>query len=611
MHPDVYKRPILWILIALLGALSFFYRPTPSAQDISHLISKNTVSLTGRVESFSVSRNHTYNSVIEILSVDHHKVKGRVYARFSQKPPSWKDIISFSGQLQTPYGVDLPGQFNWRRHLANQSVFSEVKSDSFQVIKPAWFGWRWVRQLRQSILNTFSAAFPPELAGIAGGILLGERGDISSELYTAFQDSGAIHLLVASGGNVGFVTILTLWLGSFIGLRRRFLLLFTLGTAGFYTLLAGADAPLVRAYLMAVGACCGYFLGRNSGILQGLLLSCLVIVCFRPAAVFDTGFQMSFLATLAIILCLSNYTISPKWPRWIQFFLQIFLATLASQLALLPIFCNVFYKISVTGLLSNMILVPLASVLMTLSFAYYVATLLKMGILFYFPCLWGLELFKEGVEFFADFRFSALPVTAWDAWKVVAYYSLLFLIFHLPQKQFIRKIWKACVSLAVVAGLLGWCFQIQNRGWLISEWNHRAVIVRAERKTFIFNDGISAEKLQRALVSLGLKQPESILSLGPLKESQAGEKAPFIDIWPGDSVCWKNTCLEAQWSLHQTRDGKIWQDVGYSGRKKEEISYCIKIRKKSLCVGSQARFVYLNGQRVIQGKNNQTVSFRW
>ena len=120
----------------------------------------------------------------------------------------------------------------------------------------------------------------------------------------------------------------------------------TVAVAGVYTVLAGADAPLTRAYFMTVCAVAGYFLRRNSGVFQGLVLSCLVILLVHPAAVFETGFQMSFLATLAIVVCLNLYEIPYTWPRWVRFFAQIFLATLSTQLVLLPVFTNVFYKVS-------------------------------------------------------------------------------------------------------------------------------------------------------------------------------------------------------------------------------------------------------------------------
>jgi len=610
MHPDTYKRPLLLTLVVLILGLCFFYRPAPDKQDVFHAISKEEVTLVGRVENFAAHKKDSHNVIIQLVSVNGTPYGGRVYARFQGETPQWKDVISFHGVLQKPYGVDLPGQFNWPRYLALQHVFTEVKSNEFSVVKQAGPFWRLVRTLRRSILRTFAQAFSPDLAAVAGGILLGERGEISPALYTAFQDSGAIHLLVASGGNVGFVTLLTLLVGSWFGFRRRLLLVFALATAGFYTLVAGADAPLVRAYLMAVGACAGYFLGRNSGVFQGLLLSCFVILLFNPAAVFDTGFEMSFLATLAIILCLTNYRPPKNWPRPAKFFAQIFLATLASQLALLPVFTNVFYKVSFMGLIANMLLVPLASLLMALTFVYYLASLLHIGFVAYFPCAGGLYVFQMLVEFFASAEFSSVSVTAWNVGTIAAYYVLLFLVFNLPNKKFARKILVPCVTVTALAFACGAYVSGEDRVYLLSEWDHRAAIVRADGKTLVFNNRLAQEKIDRALAALGLPLPTAVFALNADAASGSGV-VPFTEIWPGHETTFDKVRVQAAWEIHQAKDGHLWSEPGYSGRKGEGISYCVSTKKDTLCIGQQARFAQRNQTEIIDGETNKTVSAKW
>ena len=273
MHPDMYKRPLLWCLVALIVGLAFFYRPAPSGRDVFHFLPQKEVTLTGRVESFAVHKKKSQNVIIKVFSVNGQKAEGQIYARLPDFTPQWKDVLEISGRLQQPYGVDLLGNFDWRNYLADKGIFTEIKSSSVAVVRPASWPWRVIRALRTDILRVLNEAFPPDLASIAGGVLLGERGEQDPALYSAFQDSGAIHLLVASGGNVGFVTLLTLAVCAWVGLSRKKMLLLALSVAGAYTLIAGADAPLVRAYFMAVCACTGYLFGRNSGVFQGLLVS--------------------------------------------------------------------------------------------------------------------------------------------------------------------------------------------------------------------------------------------------------------------------------------------------------------------------------------------------
>lgn len=616
MHPDVYKRPLLIILVVFILGLCFFYHPAPGKRDVFHFIPQKDVTLVGRVESFAVSKKDTQNVFLQVKSVNGEPTTGRVYARITGFTPQWKDTLTLTGRLQTPYGISMPGNFDWRNYLAQKQTFTEIKSSRVELSKPAAWPWRVVRAVRRDILRVLSENFPPQVAYVAGGILLGERGELNADLYTAFQNSGAVHLLVASGGNVGFVTLLTLGVGALLGFRRRWLLVAALFTAGIYTLIAGADAPLLRAYLMAACACIGYFLGRNSGVFQGLILSCVIILLGNPATVFDTGFQMSFLATLAIVICLNNYRVPGTWPHMLRFFAQIFLATLAAQLVLLPIFTNVFYKVSLTGLLSNIILVPLASLLMAVGFVYYLFTLFHIGILLYYPCLWGFQIFQYLVEFFASFRFSALTATAWNGGSIVAYYLVLFWISQLPHRAFARKIVVPCLIGALLAWGAGYGYRTLPRAYLLSEWDKRAVLVRLDKHTHVlFNDGLKEEKLERVLFALGIDKVDVAVSFDgspAVSAPWAGtSRQAFLNFWPGDIIPVGPGTVKAVWGIHQTKDGQLWEDTGYSGARGGNISYCVEKSARTLCVGNEGRFIKLPSGRVVLAKRNETVSARW
>ncbi len=619
MHPDVYKRPLLWCLAALILWLVCFHRPAPAKRDIFHAITSQTVTLTGRVVGFPVHKPKSQNVAVRVYSVNGKPAAGKVYARFADFDPQWQDTLELKGRLQPPYGIDLLGNFNWRAYLAKQQIFTEIKVSQSRVLRPAPRPLRWVRNLRADILRVFAQSFPPELASIAGGVLLGERGEISPKLYAAFQDSGAIHLLVASGGNVGFVTLLTLGACALLGVGRKKALFISLAVAGIYTIAAGADAPLVRAYFMAVCACIGYFLGRNSGVLQGLLVSCLLILCFQPASVFETGFQMSFLATLAIIICLNNYQLPGKWPGWLRFFAQIFLATLATQLVLLPIFTNVFYKVSVTGLVANMILVPWASLLMGLSFSYYVLCLLHAGFLLHTLTLWCLEGFKTAVEFFASFPLSAVPAAAWGAGSIIAFYAMLFWLFHWPRREFSRRIFWVCAAVAGLALAVQAWGSSAGKVFLLNEWNKNAALVQMPGgEVFIAGEGFKAEQLAAALYKMGVRKADAVLAFSAqpaqydLAElSKTGQVIrPFEPgVWPGDEWSVGKVRVEVVWGIHQNRRGNRWINAGYSGTERDDVSYCLQEGEKKVCIGAGARFAETEG-RQLSSQRNRTVKLK-
>ncbi len=619
MNFCVYKRPLFLSLLLLIATITLFYHPQPSSKDVSRFISKNAVYVVGRVESFAVEKPSSYNVRVKVKQVNGEPATGILYLRSAQKSPAWKEIIAFTGVLKEPYGIALLGNFDWRNYLSYKNVFTETRVEDYKVLKPSAWLYRMISALRGSILENFETHFPKEQAQIGGGILLGERGDLAPELFASFQDSGAIHLLVASGGNVGFVTLLTMAACGIFSLSRKKSLLISLGIAGIYTLLAGADAPLLRAYFMTVCAVMGYLFKRNSGIFQGLVLSCFLLLLFHPTALFETGFQMSFLATFAIVLVVNNYQIPNKWPSWIRFFVQIFLATLATQLVLLPIFTNVFYKVSLAGLAANMVLVPLASGLLGLSFAYYVFELLHLGFILYFPTLWGLRIFAGLVRFFASLPFASLTISAWGPCLIIAYYIGLFLIFHLPCPWLSRKCW--VTGIAVIVLLLAvhfWWERKTTRIYLLNEWHKNVVLVKMPTKTFVVGNEISPEKIKAALYKIGRSRVDAQFVLRPKDEKDSlanwvpvtQEIVPFTSsVWPGERWQFDSLTVTLRWGLYPEENGRLTERRGYTGSKEDVVSYCFEEKKIYFCVGADGRFVATIDKQVFS-KRNKTVSLK-
>ena len=613
MHPSVYKRPLLWTLILFIAGLLFFYRPSPSPQDVFHFIFKDPVQITAVVENFYTPKPKSNNVILKVLSVNGHKARGRVYGRFTGFEPEWKDTLEITGKLQVPYGEDILGNFNWRAYLRTKEVFTEIKPAEVSVKKPAPLFFRAVRFVRKDILRVFAQYFDADTAHIAGGILLGERGELDPDLFTAFQDSGAIHLLVASGGNVGFVMLMSVAICVLLRMGNKTRLLVSLAVAGIYTLIAGADAPLLRAYFMAVSGALGYLLARDSGLFQGLVISCLVILIKWPASLFETGFQMSFLATLAIIITGENYRLPEKLPRWVYFFFQIFLATLASQLVLLPVFANVFYKISLAGLLANMVLVPFASLLLMLTFAFYLFAKLHLAAFLFFPTMCSLELFKRLVEFFAGFSFSSVSVTAWKTGTVICFYAGLFWLFNLPYKKFAQKCFLGLAVLCAVVLPIQYIYFSGPQVCLAGGGNNPTAIIQTPKEVLVVGERLEPDKLRRMLYKLGTKRAEALFGLRALRSKNdfSGLADQIIypfeaDHWPEKEYVFGDTRVTLTWGMFPTKAGGIYVQEGYGGRGNKNASYCFTFSGKKVCIGGGGTFALI-GDKILISKQNRSI----
>lgn len=510
MHISFYKRPLLAAFILYALWLAFFLPvPSPKAGDVSLQSSVDIKDACGVTSDYPRKRQNEQIFTLEIQSADNQKTFGRVlaYCKDCSEIRRGQSLV-FDGQLQTLERQKNFGGFDYAKYLARKHIFAQMRIEKITNIENASRFWEFVSGLRASILKTFKDNFNADLLPIISGITLGEKSDISPRLNRDFQDSGAMHLLVASGGNVGFVTLIVYFLCSLLGLRRWPRALWALAFALLYTFAAGADAPLTRAYIMTLAATIGFILGRKSGIMQGLVLAAFALLIYNPQNLFEAGFQMSFLATFAIILTASNFNarLNRKMPKIPRFIIQLFFISLAAQLALVPVFTNYFYRLSFAAVFSNILLVPLSGVLMAGGFLLWAVSFIPLDFLssaLVFIITKLLLLFKFLVEFFANTPISHISSGALNIWAIIFYYAALFCLLNLP--SFSKKGRQICCLLILIF-TAAFIFNInpKKENIIVLEGKYNGTILFNQKDGLaVIGAGVSPQTLKDAVLANG------------------------------------------------------------------------------------------------------------
>ena len=512
MTSDFYKRPLfLFLVLYSLVILLFVSISKPQADDISFFVSPIPKEITLKIISYPVAKKERLLFYGEILSVEGRAQKGRSYVYCKQCHGLMRgQEITFKGSIEPVFTADNYGSFSWNTYLARRNIFSTIRTEGKDIIlikHAAWF-WQSLSNIRNSMLGVFQDNLSPQAAFVLGGITLGEKGSLDKDLYMAFQDSGAIHLLVASGGNVGFITLIVYFLCTLFFTGRYFPAFAALSAALFYTFIAGADDPLIRAYIMTFCSTIGFLLGRKSGILQGFVIAALLILIFSPQSIFDTGFQMSFLAVLFIILFTCNFRFLSKWPPVSAWAGGLLFVSLSAQLALLPVFANCFHRVSFAAVLSNIILVPLSGVLMGGGFLMWAVSFIPCEFLFKTIVLIMeklLYIFNFFVEAFAATPLAGLEVSSWPYWYIAAYYCLLFVIFNFS--VFKNKKYFTCIGLSL-CGVLFLCgtFVKPDFIYMLEGRYNKALFVRQKGKVKLIGGGIDSQTVTTAVLHAGAKQ---------------------------------------------------------------------------------------------------------
>ena len=211
-----------------------------------------------------------------------------------------------------------------------------------------------------------------ELATV-GALTLGYKDDLDPELKRLFQASGAAHVLAVSGLHTGIIYGLLLWLLTFGGrIRpmhenkwgRRAISIVIIAAMWGYAWLTGMTPSVVRAVVMVSIFEVGRMVYRQAFSLNTIAAAAVLILLVRPTDLWSVSFQLSFAATAAIVSLTPAIPLKEgRWPRVVRYIIGIIVVSLAAQIGTLAITMYYFGQISTYFLLTNLIVLPLATML--------------------------------------------------------------------------------------------------------------------------------------------------------------------------------------------------------------------------------------------------------
>ena len=131
-------------------------------------------------------------------------------------------------------------------------------------------------------------------------MIMGDDSLLLRDVREEFQQTGVYHLLVVSGMNVALLAFAIFWLARRLRLPEWPASLLTIALSMFYAYIAGMGVPIMRAVLMLSVFLVARLLYRDRSGLNTTGFAALAVLALSPAALFEPGFQLTFLALLAI-----------------------------------------------------------------------------------------------------------------------------------------------------------------------------------------------------------------------------------------------------------------------------------------------------------------------
>jgi competence protein ComEC len=356
-------------------------------------------------------------------------------------------------RLHRPVGFRNPGAFDYPAHLRREGILvvGSARGDRLEAITPD--DPPWPIRVKRWAVDTISRQLPPAAAGLLAGLLLGERATMPRDADEAFRRAGVYHVLAVSGFNVALLASCVFLTLSLLGLPRRPTAVVAGGALVAFALVVGGHPSVLRATVMGLGLLLAVLLDREPQLLNGIALAALLLLAWRPADLWDPGFQLSFGATMGIILLappVTGFLTGRGWSRWLAAPIAV---SLGAQLAVTPIMLGHFNQLSLIGVLANLAVVPLAGVATALGLVALLASLIsEAGAELFFNALWLLLLLLRGaVRIAASLPAAMVHLPAPILPATAGWYAALAL---LPWSASSRPARRGAVALALLAGAL-------------------------------------------------------------------------------------------------------------------------------------------------------------
>ena len=225
-------------------------------------------------------------------------------------------------------------------------------------------------QVRRRVDQTVGQ-FSLRSSGVVTAVLVGDRAGLSAADRRRLQEAGTYHVIAISGGNIAILSAVLLLAARGLGCSRRTASVVTIGCVLGYGSVVGSEASVARATFAA-----SVFLGamaadHRTAPLNTLALSAVCLAAVSPLLVVDAGFLLTFGATLGILVgaapLLDAVQACDGRFRWLGAriampVVALMIATLCAEFALLPIAATAFSRVTIAGLVLNLVAIPLMTV---------------------------------------------------------------------------------------------------------------------------------------------------------------------------------------------------------------------------------------------------------
>jgi competence protein ComEC len=355
------------------------------------------------------------------------------------------DSVSVSGVLDKPanFSTENGNDFDYINFLAKEDIFYVLNFAQVELVSSGHGSFLKTKLflIKELFVAKINFLIKEPESSLLGGLLLGSKNSLGKELQEDFRLAGVSHIVALSGYNITIVAESIMFGLSFL---PRFLSL-TGGVFGiiFFAIMTGGSATVMRASIMALLVLLARSTNRRYDISRALFLAGFFMLLQNPKIlVFDISFQLSFLATIALIL------VSPLVENKMTFVTkkyhlrELIVATISTQIFVLPFLLFKMGLLSVFSLFANVLILPVIPLIMLLGFITGLLGFISLFLAIPVAFICSLLLFYilKIIYIFSHLPLSSLTIKNFPFYLTVLIYLIFFGIIWQLKRNSLRRV---------------------------------------------------------------------------------------------------------------------------------------------------------------------------
>jgi competence protein ComEC len=428
------------LLFGLSGALLVWLRDVRNNQNwIGNYSTGNSYILVTIKEPLSEKTN-SFKALAQINGVysknNFNNCEGDIILYF-KKDSSLKQLhygsqIIFKKTLQEIKNAGNPGSFDYQQYSLFQGITHQVNlsSNEFEVLPTENKNWfqQFIFSCRTWVVCTLQKFVHGEKEqGLAEALLIGYKDDLDKNLVQSYTNTGVVHIIAISGMHLALIYGLLLLLTKPLGRKQLQWIRMILILSGLwlFTLLAGAQASVVRSAVMFTCIVFAKTIDKKTSIYNTLACSAFLLLVYDPFWLWDVGFQLSYAAVVSIVTFyrpIYNWFYFPN--KILDFIWKTMAISIAAQILTTPVSLYHFHQFPVLFLLTNIVAVPLSSIILfgeiaicIFAWLHPVAKLLGIATQF---LIWCMNSYIERIE--------AISFSLWNGFSITVLQTVLLSI---------------------------------------------------------------------------------------------------------------------------------------------------------------------------------------